>query len=71
MHQQAQSALGLLGVQTPLAGLAIGGLWSPGQGELLTAHSPIDGEPSVELAAASSSQVGDAIAASRVTAAIG
>ncbi|MCA9230909.1 MAG: aldehyde dehydrogenase family protein [Planctomycetales bacterium] len=65
MHQQAQSALGLLGVQTPLAGLAIGGLWSPGQGELLTAHSPIDGEPSVELAAASSSQVGDAIAAAK------
>ncbi|MCG8448950.1 MAG: aldehyde dehydrogenase family protein [Pirellulales bacterium] len=61
MNDQLDKSLQSMGVNDPLAGLAIGNVWQQGQGEPLEVHSPIDGSLLAELPMASLLQVDAAI----------
>ena len=63
--EQAATALERLGVPRAAGGFALGGHFRAGGGPSLVVRSPIDGEPLRDLACASTSQVEEAIAASR------
>jgi len=61
MNKSVQTALNNLAVHQPLAGLAIGSQWHPGQGTPLKINSPIDGTELAQLTMASPEQTDAAI----------
>ncbi len=67
MNKSVQSALNKLAIHQPLAGLAIGAQWHPGQGDPLKIDSPIDGTELANFTMASSEQTDAAIDAASAT----
>ncbi|RIK73707.1 MAG: aldehyde dehydrogenase family protein [Planctomycetota bacterium] len=63
MNQQVGDALARVGLELPARSVSIGDAWQPGEGGPLVGRSPIDGSTLFEIAAASSPQVDQAIAA--------
>jgi aldehyde dehydrogenase (NAD+) len=61
MHSDLHKALQRVGTIDARRGVCIGASWRSGQGELLTARSPIDGSTLAELAAATPGQLQEAV----------